>query len=259
MRPIKNIVNAPFRLRHYRAAFNMPFVYVNAWDAFGRYVSGIGTYPHDISLRTPRGVVTATMFCRDDILTVNKSFCRGDYKLDSTPEIIVDIGANIGISALYFVSRGAGSRCYAFEPNPVNVAKMNKNVRDFRQQIVIRECAVAPISGRVMFGVEDSGRYGGIGVMTDKRIEVEAVGINEILSEVMHECGKIDVLKIDVEGLEGVLLDSIEPQIFSKIGVILVEAPSYSGNKCKIGCFRRRGPILVFEPSGLRGREGFGV
>jgi len=42
-------------------------------------------------------------------------FCRLDYLAKTDIKVVVDIGSNIGISALYFLSRNKQAKCYLFE------------------------------------------------------------------------------------------------------------------------------------------------
>ena len=52
------------------------------------------------------------------------------------------------------------------------------------------------------FGVEPTGRYGGIGLELDGSIEVDCLEINDVLERVLEREPAIDVLKLDTEGLE---------------------------------------------------------
>lgn len=54
-------------------------------------------------------------------------------------------------------------------------------------------------------------------------ITVPAVGINELLSEVLAEEGLINVLKIDVEGAESRMLQAIDSSLLSRISCIHAE------------------------------------
>jgi hypothetical protein len=83
-----------------------------------RYLTARGEYPYVCRVRTPSGTIAPTLYSSHDILTVNEIFCRGDYRYGPDLRVAVDVGANIGISALYFLTRNSGARVYAFEPDP---------------------------------------------------------------------------------------------------------------------------------------------
>jgi hypothetical protein len=76
----------------------------------------------------------------------------------------------------------------------------------------------------VTFGVEPTGRYGGIGVKAFSEIEVKCVDINEAIEKVLNRKSKIDLIKIDTEGTEELLVKRIRPEFYSRIGTIYLEA-----------------------------------
>lgn len=124
-------VKALFEWRHYIALFNMLRVYPDFCDSFKRYFTGSGTYPYNIKIRTPLGQILPKIYSYHDMLTVNEVFCREDYCAKSACKVIVDVGSNIGISALYFLTRNKDSKCYLFEPVPENVEKLKENLKLF--------------------------------------------------------------------------------------------------------------------------------
>ncbi len=224
-RPIRRIFTAPFEWRHYRALANM-FMTCDGFPAFidtvRRYCFASGKYPYTIRLRTPTGFASPTLYSYHDMLTVNEVFFRQDYRSAAT-RVVVDVGANIGLSALYFLTRDRNSRCYLFEPVPENTLKLRLNLSGFESRYVLREAAVSTEAGTCDFSTEPTGRYGGIGLETGSRIRVEAVDINSVLGELLAEFNEIDVLKIDVEGHEEQLVAAISSEYSKRIDKMFVE------------------------------------
>jgi FkbM family methyltransferase len=149
----------------------------------------------------------------------------------------VDVGANIGLSALYFLTRNSQSRCYLYEPLSTNVERLRGNLSPFADRFVLHQVAVADREGRLSFGVEPTGRYGGLQThQTDDfadragahYIDVECQHINSVLAAVLEKEGKIDLLKIDTEGAEMATVAAIDPIYRRHIGVIYMEASGYS-------------------------------
>jgi FkbM family methyltransferase len=73
------------------------------------------------------------------------------------------------------------------------------------------------------FMAKKFGRYGGIRSKSARKLTVRTFDENDILRDILARHGKIDVLKIDVEGAEGELLRYIHPDTAARIRNILVE------------------------------------
>jgi FkbM family methyltransferase len=191
----------------------------------GRYFLGRGAYPYHCEVRTPSGTVTPTLYSTHDMWTVNEVFCRRDYGADRDARVIIDVGSNIGLSALYFLTRNPRARVWAYEPVPRNIERLRRNLDGFEERYELHEAAVAPRAGRVSFGVEDSGRYGGIGLETGTEIDVECLAINDVLETVLAKALRVDVLKVDTEGSELEILGAIRPDLLERVRRAYLEVP----------------------------------
>jgi FkbM family methyltransferase len=158
-----------------------------------------------------------------DLLTVNEVFCRLDYAAPADLGVVVDIGSNIGISALYFLTRNPDARCYLYEPVPANVARLRENLAPYKGRWTLEEVAVWDRDTVVEFGVEPTGRYGGIGVAAPDVIRVPCMDINGVLERVLAREPRIDVLKVDTEGAEADTIGAIRPDLLERIGTIYFE------------------------------------
>jgi FkbM family methyltransferase len=138
---------------------------------------------------------------------------------------VVDIGSNIGVSALYFLSRNETVHCHLVEPDPRNIARLRTNLAPYSTRYTLRECAVSDSAGVVEFGREPSGRYGGIGLELVDTIRVRCLEINELLQGVIDDAGSIDVLKLDTEGLEERTVRAIRPDLLERVGLVYLESP----------------------------------
>jgi FkbM family methyltransferase len=220
----RRLVAAPFTARHYRAVWNTFRLGVDPWSTLRRYLFGGGDYPYVCRVRTPVGTVGVTLFGPDDVLTLNEVFFREDYRVGTDIRTAVDFGSNIGVSALYFLTRNASCRAYLFEPDPRNVERLRGNLAAFEGRFRLHEHAVADSHGEFEFGVEETGRYGGIGVETGAAIRVRGVDVNAVLGEILAEEDEVDVLKVDIEGLEPQVVGAIRPDLLERIRTIYVEA-----------------------------------
>lgn len=222
-RNFSQLLKAITEKQHYIALLNMFSVYPNFSNAFIRYFFGKGYYPCKIKVRTPLGTVSPNINSYYDILTVNEIFCRKDYKADKNIKIILDLGSNIGISALYFLTRNNFSKCYLFEPVPENILRLKENLKEFQGRYELEEAAVCDGEGIKKFGLDPLGRCGGLLRESEKYISVKCVNINDVLKKIIEKEKQIDILKIDTEGNELNIVRAIQKEFFKKIIKIFIE------------------------------------
>jgi FkbM family methyltransferase len=222
-RPVGFIARNVVQRENWLALARMPRVYPrfpeNAW----RYFTGRGAYPYDCAVRTPLGTLRPRLWSSHDMLTVNEVFCRLDYRAADDVEVVVDIGSNIGLSALYFLSRNRRVRCHLHEPVPQNIAGLRQNLDGFEDRWELTEAAVWNRDGTVEFGVEATGRYSGIGVAAPSRLSVPCLSIDRVLERVLEREERIDILKIDTEGVEIDTVAAIRPDLLDRIHTIYFE------------------------------------
>lgn len=224
-RPIGFIARNALQADNWRALLRAPRRYQHPVDALRRYLTGAGEYPVQLGVRTPAGIVRPTLWSEHDMLTVNEVFCRQDYAIEPGVRVVVDIGANIGLSALYFLTHSPAARCVLYEPVPANVERLRENLAGYEGRWELHEAAVADRSGTLPFAVEASGRYGGLdrGEAVRDRIDVRVEHVSDALRQVLEEYGRIDVLKLDTEGSEPATVRAIDPELLARIGRIYCE------------------------------------
>jgi FkbM family methyltransferase len=192
-----------------------------------RYYLRQGSYPYIVRLRTPIGVTGLEMQSRDDFITVHEIFFREDYRLSKAQaqrlRVAVDFGTNIGVASAYFLTRNAEARVYSYEPVPRNIERARKNLAPFAARLEFNECAVGVEEGDVSFGVEGSGRYGGIGVSHAAQITVPCRRGESELQRILRQHPRIDALKLDIEGMEVPIIKSLPPEMLDVIGCIVAE------------------------------------
>lgn len=119
---------------------------------------------------------------------------------------IVDIGAHIGLSVLYFARAYPGATISAYEPDPANFALLKRNVAENQlAQVTLYNQAIAPKAGTLtLYGPGEEGWRSGVGIIPHgwRGVQgaapevVSAVGLDAVLAD--HP----DVVKMDVEGME---------------------------------------------------------
>jgi FkbM family methyltransferase len=256
-RSLATLATAPFTPHHYNTVANALRRAGNPTDLMARYILRGGSYPHVVRMKAFNGKkVGLTIYSAEDIITIVEIFCRKDYPVSFMDKIVVDFGSNIGISAVWYLSEAPESFVYLFEPVPTNVSRLEANLAAFSGRFELNPLAVGPTAGPVSFGVEQSGRYGGVGRETGETIEVECVDSNEVLSRVLETHGSIDILKIDIETLEKQVTERIPPEIAARINKIYVEYIFDTNPLAKTHRMKRIGPLMTHfirkESDGIR-------
>jgi FkbM family methyltransferase len=228
-RSFKAIWRALWEGRHYRALKNIVLNHNNPVDFLGRYAFAFGAYPSVQKLRIGRQELRLQAYSWHDILTMNEIFFRKDYVVAGNERIIVDFGSNIGLSAAFFLASAMEAFCYLFEPLPTNISRLRKNLEGFDARYKLECAAVALKDGEEVFGFEETGRYGGIGVTTGSYLHVRCMNAVEILDKIIGVHGAIDVLKIDIEAFEREIVEAIPVRLLRKISKIFVEQ-AYESN-----------------------------
>ena len=224
-RPLSNILSALFDINHIFGILRAIFIYKNPLKSLHSYIFMSPVKVNQIGVKF-KGNIIFDISSIDDLITIHEIFCRRDYEAPNDAEVIVDFGSNIGISSIFFHKCAPKAKIFLFEPDQRNLTVLRENLSRFNFDFELNEVAVtASTDGFVQFGIMDSGRYGGVGLDTGNIIEVPAKSASSILKEIISQYDEIDVLKIDVENLEGEILESLDTSILSKIKLMFIEFP----------------------------------
>lgn len=190
-------------IAYYRRLYNR-FGFRALWFLF--YSKFRFNRAENIHIRGIRFPVSLSNF-NVDVTTLFQIFFAKEYnvQLKEAPEFIIDCGANIGLSAVYFANKYPKARIVAIEPESKNFEYLKKNTKNYPNIICLQK-AVWPRATRLE--VFDTG-HGGWAFQTresESAGDVEGVTIGELMSEYSME--KIDLLKIDIEGAEKELFAS---------------------------------------------------
>ncbi|MEM4964637.1 MAG: FkbM family methyltransferase [Pyrobaculum sp.] len=125
------------------------------------------------------------------------------YAADVKNKVVVDVGAYIGDTAIFYVSRGA-RRVYAFEP-------VEKHFRYLVDNIARNNAVDRVVTFNYGLWVEDGVlkvKYEslGTGLTVGDEVELKVRRIGDVLREIAETEGGIDLVKMDCEGCEYALL-----------------------------------------------------
>lgn len=247
-RSFTKIATALLQARHWYAVKNALLSTKEPVAFLMRYLTCRGNYPKTFAINCKGKTLAIDTYSHDDLLTINEIFFRHDYRVCGDESCIVDFGSNIGISLLYFLSCAPRAHVYAYEPVPINFSRLKANLaHNELDRAQLHQSAISDTPGIASFGVEPTGRYGGIGLDFRETIAVNCLEINAVLEKILAQEGMIDILKIDTEGNENILLRAIDPKFYGKIKKIYVESnhsvdlPGHTMSK--------RGQIFAYTPS----------
>ncbi|MCE9591707.1 MAG: FkbM family methyltransferase [Planctomycetes bacterium] len=140
--------------------------------------------------------------------------------------LVVDCGANVGYSSAYFLSRFPACDLIAIEPDPENHALLVKNIapyggraRAVRAGVWSHPCRLTISEAAYRDGEEWSRQVREC--RPDEKSDLEAVGIADLLAKSGHD--RISILKVDIEGAEGVLFSEGCVRWLDRVDCIVIE------------------------------------
>lgn len=167
-------------------------------------------------------------------LVIGRAIAHGEYephctaiveRFVSTGHTFVDVGANVGFFTLLAARRvGATGRVLVFEPIAHNYRLLERSIaRNGLANVQVFHQALLDRAGSVEFLQWARRNSGSFHVLNDPgwdraRYTVEAAAFDELFTE-----PRVDFVKIDVEGAEGLVLDGMRETIRRERPMILFE------------------------------------
>ena len=148
---------------------------------------------------------------------------RDNVHRPTAPQVstIVDIGANIGITVAYNALRYPEARIVAVELDAGNVALARRNTAEWADRVELRHGAAWVEDGEVTY-VNDRGLEFGFYVNEGGSGRAPALSMETILGLVPAD-GRVDFLKMDVEGVEARLLKPSVPHWADRVDEIALQ------------------------------------
>lgn len=158
----------------------------------------------------------------DDRIIFNEVWIYGVYDLPGDDDIVVDIGAQIGMYSIY--ASNTAKKVYSFEPTYDNYKSLNRNIgiNNIRNVVPIKK-AVLSKSGKkeISINKDNCGSHSFIWNHTGGKETVNATTLKEFIEE--NHIKKINLLKIDCELSEYDILFNCPDEVFEKIDKIMLE------------------------------------
>ena len=162
-----------------------------------------------------------------DFLTFKQIFLYNEYdiEIEFEPEFIIDGGAYVGYSSVYFGNRFPNAKIVALEPAKSNYDLLVKNTVSYNN---IYNYNAGLWSTKTSLTVKDEG-YGNWGFFVKEIAYENRIDENYIkgipISEILNSSGfnTIDILKLDIEGSElEIFSKNYEPWL-GKVRMIIIE------------------------------------
>jgi len=170
-----------------------------------------------------------------DVPTYREVFLQQAYRISlrRPPSVIVDAGANIGLTSVYFAIRYPAARIVAIEPEASNFALLQANTSPYSNITPLR-AALWKDNTEIHVIDPGKGKWGFQTVASGDRPGIQHVP-GMTVDALMDSCGleAIDVLKIDIEGAEKEVFADASAWI-DRVSVLMVELHE----RMKTGCNR---------------------
>lgn len=139
-----------------------------------------------------------------DFGLLEEVFLSDNYPLHDNKKLslIVDLGANIGISTLYFCMKYPEAEVHSYEPDPQNLERLRLITSGYAN-VHVHDIAVWSHKDQLIFYSDPHRGSSSSAVKIrdrQKEIKVKAESLKEILGKLGGR--QVDILKIDVEGAE---------------------------------------------------------
>lgn len=152
-------------------------------------------------------------------------------------QTVVDLGANIGLSTLYFKEKFPGAKIISVEPDRGNFNLMVRNTKDLSNVFCLNQ-AIWPYDTELT--LYDSGKgedsYTVGEIRNGNENKVQGITVSDIIRD--FKLPSIDILKIDIEGAEKELFSSNYMNWLPKVHIIIIELHDWMRDGCACSFFR---------------------
>jgi FkbM family methyltransferase len=142
---------------------------------------------------------------KGDLHSIREVWFQEIYRLpfDSPSGVLLDLGANIGMTSVWLAKRFSFAQVIAVEPDPNNAALVRQNFDLNGISGEVLEAAIGPMEGIVRFGPSELSNLGKLS--ESGSLSVPMISVDTIIDKCMVT--KFALMKVDIEGGEQDLFD----------------------------------------------------
>lgn len=163
--------------------------------------------PKTVRWRVAEGSFTAVVADVSELKILHEVFVAGEYEQvrSLSPDLVVDLGSNVGISVLYFRALFPRARIVAVEPEPSAYERLTQNIAHL-DGVTTVQAAMGDRDGEVTLysGAESWAASTTPSTRTPNAASVPARTLDSLVEELTLE--RIGLLKMDIEGAETAVL-----------------------------------------------------
>ena len=159
-----------------------------------------------------------------DFATFEEVILKEDYNLtiNFNPSTIIDGGANIGLTSVFFANKYPNADIVAVEPEEGNFEMLKKNTKNYGRISLIRS---GIWSHSAILSVIDEGKVNNsftvAEILSPKVDSINAISIYDIMQE--RSWDTIDILKLDIEGAEKNVFEKNFEQWLPRVKILIIE------------------------------------
>jgi FkbM family methyltransferase len=155
---------------------------------------------------------------RGDLQSIREIWFEEAYRLpfEDPSGVLLDLGANIGMTSLWLAKRYPFTQVVAVEPDPNNaiLACQNLELNGINAQLI--EAAVGPKEGEARF---EFSQFSNLGRLSEDGTLVPMISVDTIINE--FAVRRFGLVKIDIEGGEQALFDGPREWLASADAIII--------------------------------------
>jgi len=148
-------------------------------------------------------------------------YSKPDFEV-SDKDLIIDVGSHIGLFALLVSQKCKNGKIFCYEPTQENYEFLLKNVQNNHlDNIYSFNYAVSDTNKRVRVYLNQDQAGHSMYTQSGEFVEVQSITLKEIIDD--NNINKCNLLKLDCEGAEYGIIDSLPDSYFERIEKMIIE------------------------------------
>jgi len=157
---------------------------------------------------------------------IEQAYTNSGFYTPSSGDTVLDLGANIGVFALFMCSKSPDVRVHCFEPAPENLSRLRQNIdhNHLQDRIAIQPFALLDRDGHCRL---EAAQWNGQRSLYNRGSDIAEPDVVPCVSLAhaiaLTGASSIELLKLDVEGAEIEILEGANDVSWNRIARITLE------------------------------------